>query len=85
MLGSFARTYDASNRLKFAGGHAFMLLGYNASSDKFIIRNPGMGEGGFTFVGQFEASFEEFWNSNVKAQIALSEPVGSNSTDYSYD
>ena len=81
-LGSWGETYDSGNgKVNLVAGHAFMLLGYNADTDKFIIRNP-WGPGNSWNV-QFELSFDEFWNSEVQAYVALTSP-SKDSIDYAY-
>ena len=73
-IGSYGTTYDTNDKKNFVKGHAFMLLGYNSATDKFIIRNPwGNSYGAPDWNPQFEASIEEFWNPTVQAQVALSD------------
>ena len=71
-LGSWGATTGSNGKKEFIAGHAFMVLGYDASTDKFIIRNPWGGDGTGDYNPQFQASIETFWNSNVKGVIALS-------------
>jgi len=83
-LGSFGESTSATNgKTNFVSGHAFMLLGYNAATDKFIVRNPWGGDGTDDFNPQFEASITEFWNSSVKGIVAISD-VASSTPVYSY-
>jgi len=72
-LGSFGYTSGANGKTNFVDGHAFMLLGYNSATDKFIIRNPWGGDGSKYWNPQFEASIEEFWNPTVKGIVALTD------------
>ena len=72
-IGSWGNTTGSNGKQEFVAGHAFMLLGYNASTDKFIVRNPWGGNGTSYYNIQFEVSIETFWNSSVKALVALSD------------
>ena len=72
-IGSWGNTTGSNGKQEFVAGHAFMLLGYNASTDKFIVRNPWGGNGTSYYNPQFEVSIETFWNSSVKAVVALSD------------
>ena len=72
-LASFGNTYDAGNsKQNLVSGHAFMLLGYDAGTDRFTVRNPWGGTGGEYNV-QFTATIGDFWNATVKGIVALSE------------
>jgi hypothetical protein len=82
-LGSFGETTDAGNGLRnLVSGHAFMILGYEAATDSFVIRNPWGGAGG-GYNAEFKMTIGEFWNANVKAIVALSDP-GSAPPPFSY-
>ena len=72
-LATFGETTGANGKTNFVAGHAFMLLGYNTATDKFIIRNPWGGDGTSDFNPQFEASITEFWNDTVKGLVAISD------------
>ena len=77
-LGTWGWSKGANGKLNFIsepgkGGHAYMLLGYNSATDKFIIRNPWGGDGSSSWNPQFEASIEEFWNSSQMGLVALSD------------
>ncbi|MBF0273130.1 MAG: hypothetical protein HQL98_13860 [Magnetococcales bacterium] len=77
-LASFGKTTDAGNALQnLVAGHAFMLIGYDSSDDTFIIRNPWGGTGNKKYNPEFKASINDFWNSDVKGVVALSEPATS--------
>ncbi len=71
-IGSWGNTTGSNGKQEFVEGHAFMLLAYNATTDKFVVRNPWGGKGTGDYNPQFEVSIETFWNSNVKALVALS-------------
>ena len=72
-LASFGNTTDAGNgKRNLVSGHAFMLLGYDAGTDLFTVRNPWGGSGGDYNV-QFTAAIGDFWNPTVKGIVALSE------------
>ncbi|WP_048441697.1 Calx-beta domain-containing protein, partial [Caenimonas sp. SL110] len=71
-LASWGTSFGTNGNKELVAGHAYMLLGYNAVTDKFIIRNP-WGDGGGGYNAQFEASIETFWNSSVKGLVALSD------------
>ena len=74
-LGSFGNTYEAgTGKQNLVAGHAFMILGYDAATDKFTIRNPWGGSGG-SYNVEFKASLGDFWNSTVKGVVAISDPV----------
>ena len=74
-LASFGQTTDAGNGLRnLVSGHAFMILGYDAGTDKFVIRNPWGGAGG-GYNAQFSMSIDEFWNGTVKGIVAISDPA----------
>ena len=73
-LGSWGDTYDNTGTQNFVAGHAFMVLGYNSNTDMFTIRNP-WGDGGFGYNSEFEASFTDFWNSDVKGLVAITDPI----------
>ncbi|MGD9881831.1 MAG: Calx-beta domain-containing protein [Reyranella sp.] len=74
-LGSFGNSYDAGNgKQNLVAGHAFMILGYDAGTDKFTIRNP-WGGAGSSYNVEFKASLGDFWNSTVKGIVAISDPV----------
>ena len=65
-LASFGNTYDAGNsKQNLVSGHAFMLLGYDAGTDLFTVRNPWGGTGG-GYNAQFTVTIGDFWNSTVK-------------------
>lgn len=70
-IGSWGATTGSNGKREFVSGHAYMLLGYNAATGKFIIRNPWGGDGKGDYNPQFEASIETFWNSTVKALVAV--------------
>lgn len=70
-IGSFGATTGSNGKREFVSGHAYMLLGYNAATGKFIIRNPWGGDGTGDYNPQFEAAIETFWNPTVKALVAL--------------
>jgi hypothetical protein len=72
-IGSWGNTTGSNGKQEFVAGHAFMLLAYNASTDKFVVRNPWGGSGTSYYNIQFEVSIETFWNSSVKALVALSD------------
>ena len=72
-IGSWGATKGSNGKHEFVSGHAYMLLGYNAVTDKFIVRNPWGGDETNSWNPQFEASIETFWNSNVRALVALSD------------
>ena len=82
-IGSWGNTTGSNGKREFVAGHAFMLLGYNASTDKFIVRNPWGGNGTSDYNIQFEVSIETFWNSSVKALVALSDASIAD-TSYNY-
>ncbi len=74
-LASFGATYDPGNgKQNLVAGHAFMILGYDAATDKFTIRNP-WGGAGSSYNVEFKASLGDFWNSTVKGVVAVSDPV----------
>ncbi len=74
-LGSFGQTTDAGNGLRnLVSGHAFMILGYEAGTDQFVIRNPWGGAGG-GYNAEFKMTIGEFWNTNVKGIVAISDPA----------
>jgi predicted RNA-binding protein with TRAM domain len=72
-IGTWGKTTGSNGKSNFIAGHAFMLLGYNPSTDKFIIRNPWGGSTNSSYNVEFEASITEFWNSSVKGVVALSD------------
>jgi alpha-tubulin suppressor-like RCC1 family protein len=82
-IGSWGNTTGSNGKQEFVAGHAFMLLGYNASTDKFVVRNPWGGNGTSYYNPQFEVSIETFWNSSVKALVALSDATIADPT-YNY-
>lgn len=74
-LGSFGQTIDAGNGLRnLVSGHAFMILGYEAATDQFVIRNPWGGSGS-GYNAEFKMTIGEFWNANVKGIVAISDPA----------
>lgn len=82
-IASWGDSVSATNGKKnFISGHAFMLLGYNSATDKFIVRNPWGGSGGY-YNAEFEASITEFWNTSVKGIVAISDPT-STTPEFSY-
>nr|CRH06297.1 Putative protein involve in cell communication. Containing ten Calx-beta domains [Candidatus Magnetococcus massalia] len=72
-LGSFGNSYDGTKK-NFVSGHAYMVLDYSSSTDTFTIRNPWGGSSS-SYNAEFQASIDEFWNSSVKAIVAISDPV----------
>jgi alpha-tubulin suppressor-like RCC1 family protein len=82
-LGSFGQTTDAGNGLRnLVAGHAFMILGYEAATDQFVIRNPWGGAGG-GYNAEFKMTIGEFWNTNVKGIVAISDPAAA-ATKFGY-
>ncbi len=74
-LGSFGQTTDAGNgQRNLVSGHAFMILGYEAATDTFVIRNP-WGGAGSGYNAEFKMTIGEFWNANVKGIVAISDPA----------
>ena len=66
-VGCWGNSYDIYGRKMFVSGHAFAIVGYDSSSDQFILRNP-WGSGGSSYVGQFKASWTQLYS--VKALVA---------------
>ena len=59
MLNSREVTYNSAGLKLFASNHAYAVLGYDSTTDKFTVRNPwGDVVGKATYVPQFEVS----WN-----------------------
>ncbi len=79
-LGSDIDSKGANGKTNLVSGHAFMLLGYDASTDTFKIRNPWGGDGRDDYNPEFNLSLTAFWNG---ADIALTEPNLKN-VDYVY-
>jgi len=78
-LGSQGKTTGDNGKINFFAGHAYMLLGYNNSSDTFTVRNPWGDAASYDTNPEFQASFTDFWNSTINADIVLSSPAKSNS------
>jgi len=82
-LGVFDEQYSdpGNGKLDFVAGpgsgHAYMLLGYNSATDKFIARNPWGGDGSSNFNPQFEVSAETLWQYGVVAltDTTIANPV----------
>ncbi|WP_024297130.1 Calx-beta domain-containing protein [Methylomicrobium lacus] len=74
-LAAYGATTDRSHKVfNFIQGHAFMLLGYNPETDKFIFRNPwGGAVQTLSYNSEFEVPIEYFWNKYVKAVVAISD------------
>ena len=66
-VGCYKDSYDINGRKMFVSGHAFAIVGYDNSTDQFILRNP-WGSGGSSYVGQFKASWSQLYS--VKALVA---------------
>jgi hypothetical protein len=60
-LGSFGSTYDSTGRVNFVSGHAFAIIGYNASTGMFRFANP-WGAAGSSVASVFEASWSSLFN-----------------------
>ena len=58
-------------------GHAYMLLGYNSVTDKFIVRNPWGGDASSTYNPQFEVSADIIWQLGLVAltDATIADPV----------
>ena len=78
-LGSDIDTTSANGKTNLVSGHAFMLLGYDAATDTFKIRNPWGGDSS-DYNTEFNLPLNAFWNG---ADIALTEPSLKN-VDYNY-
>ena len=84
-LGSGKTYYNESGQKTLIGGHAHMLLGYNATTDKFIIRNPWGGDpNNSRYAVQFEMAIEEFWNAETNPGIAISKTSATTEISYNY-
>jgi predicted RNA-binding protein with TRAM domain len=73
-LSSQGNTFDSSGKRKLVEGHGFIILDYDSDTDKFTLRNP-WGDGDYRYLGEFQVSIEEFWNSTVRGTVAVAEPV----------
>ena len=73
-------TYDANGKQELVNGHAFMLLGYDAKTDTFQIRNPWGGDGSSDYNVEFNLPIEKFWNNTY---IALTDATLKNA-EYEY-
>ena len=57
------RTY-INNKVAFVGSHMFAGIGYNSSTDKFILHNPWGTYAGQTFNTEFEATMSELFSEH---------------------
>ena len=82
-LSSRKTYYNDSGQKTLIGGHAHMVLGYNATTDKFIIRNPWGGDpSNSSYLIQFEMAIKEFWNADTNPQFFIS--TTSSEINYNY-
>ncbi|MDD5228649.1 MAG: Calx-beta domain-containing protein, partial [Methylococcales bacterium] len=79
-LGSDIDSTGANGKTELVSGHAFMLMGYDAVTDTFKIRNPWGGDGSSDYNPEFNLPLASFWNGT---DIALTEPSLKN-VDYVY-
>ncbi|MBA5638400.1 DUF4214 domain-containing protein [Duganella sp. LX20W] len=71
-------TYDSDGMIELVGWHAFAVLGYDAGTDKFIVRNPwGDNYASQNWTAQFEVSMDEMQaeGGGVAVAASLSSPV----------
>ena len=84
-LASFKTYSNDSGQKTLVASHAHMVLGYNATTDKFIIRNPWGGvSSNSSRVIQFEMAIEEFWNAETNPQFFISEASATSEINYNY-
>ena len=79
-LGSDIDTTDARGQTELVAGHAFVMMGYDAKTDTFKIRNPWGGDGTSYYNPEFNLPIEKFWN---KTDLALTD-VALKNVDYTY-
>ncbi|GDX84720.1 hypothetical protein LBMAG43_07620 [Methylococcaceae bacterium] len=86
-LGVTEKITDKNGNYELFPGHAFMLLGYDAKTDTFKIRNPWGDRGDvngtiadYGYVPEFNLSIESFWNI---ADIQLTD-VSLKNLNYNY-
>ncbi|MGG6297920.1 C2 family cysteine protease, partial [Leptolyngbya sp. AN02str] len=60
-LGSFGDTYDSSGKRNLVSSHAFAIIGYNSSTQRFTLANP-WGPGNPSYAGVFEATWGQLFN-----------------------
>ena len=63
----YGNTYDSYGRRMLVSNHAFAIVGYDKSTDQFILRNP-WGSGSSRYIGEFKANWAQLYS--VKALIA---------------
>lgn len=80
-MASWADVKDSNNKVELVSKHAFMLMGYDAKSDTFKIRNPwGDTSPDNYYVAEFNLPIEKFWKTS---SIALTDAAIKN-VDYKY-
>ncbi|WP_395714561.1 Calx-beta domain-containing protein [Reyranella sp.] len=73
-LATFGTTYDTAGKKNLVAGHAFVIMGYDAATDSFLLRNP-WGASNATYNVELKVSIGEFWNPTVKGVVAISGPA----------
>ena len=69
-IGRRNATKDANGKTKMVSGHAFMILDYDASTDKFLVRNP-WGDPESWYIPEFWATMDEVTSETHKNWVAF--------------
>lgn len=68
-LGSYVNATQ-NNKTTFVSGHAFSIVGYNSTTDKFVVRNPWGETANQYWVTQFEANMAELYTDKAYIGVA---------------
>ena len=84
-LSSFAELSDPQGHTEFVNGHAYMLLGYDETTDTFKIRNPWGDRGDvnqtiqdYNYLPEFNLPIETIWGDNFRIALtdsSLNNPI----------
>lgn len=62
-IATWSNTYSPQGIRQFVAGHAFIVVGYNADTDTFTIRNPWGETDSNNFDTEFDVKLEDHWLS----------------------
>ncbi len=70
VVASYGDTYDASGQQCFVNDHEFSVVGYDAATGKFILRNPWGASPGQTWETRFEAGMADIAAVNGAVDVS---------------
>ena len=74
-VGGSKKVTSSDGKGQIYKSHAHMLLEYDSSTQKYLIRNPWGGEDHSSYDAEFQLTLDEITNESIPNRIILSDPI----------